>query len=48
MLLDEPTNSLDKDGKILLRELLRDREGGAIVITHDSFIDDIMDYEYVM
>lgn len=48
LLLDEPTNSLDEGGKILLRELLRNRDGGAIVITHDSFIDDIMDYEYVM
>ncbi len=48
ILLDEPTNSLDEEGKILLRELLRERDGGAIVITHDSFIDDIMDYEYVM
>ena len=48
ILLDEPTNSLDEEGKILLRELLRDRDGGAIVITHDSFMDDIMDSEYVM
>lgn len=48
MLLDEPTNSLDEEGKILLRELLSDREGGTIVITHDTFIEDIMDYEYVI
>lgn len=48
MLLDEPTNSLDEEGKILLRELLSDREGGTIVITHDTFIEDIINYEYVI
>ncbi len=38
LLLDEPTNSLDEAGKRVLRQLLSTR--GAIVITHDSFIDE--------
>lgn len=48
MLLDEPTNSLDEDGKLLLKKLLKNRNGGAIIITHDGFLDDISDNEYVI
>lgn len=39
MLLDEPTNSLDEAGKRVLSKLLSNR--GAVVITHDSFIDEM-------
>ena len=48
MMLDEPTNSLDEDGKKLLKKLLQERESGAIIITHDSFCDDITDCLYVL
>lgn len=43
MLLDEPTNSLDEEGKKVLKELLNARTGGAIIVTHDLFVDGISD-----
>lgn len=48
MMLDEPTNSLDEAGKETLRKLLTEREGGAIVITHDGFLDGLCDSVYVI
>ena len=46
MMLDEPTNSLDTEGKTVLKELLIARTGGAIIVTHDSLLDDIADYTF--
>ena len=43
MMLDEPTNSLDESGKMLLKDLLKKRNGGALIITHDDFIDNLAD-----
>lgn len=43
MMLDEPTNSLDEKGKTVLKELLKLRNGGAIIVTHDCGLDDISD-----
>ena len=45
MLLDEPTNSLDEHGKITLIQLLQERTGGAIIITHDTSLDSIPNIE---
>lgn len=42
LLLDEPTNHLDMDGILWLEELIRDFNGGMVVITHDrQFLDRI-------
>ena len=39
LLLDEPTNHLDAAGKAVLLELLKERRGGAVIITHDELFD---------
>lgn len=39
LLLDEPVNHLDETGKRVLLELLRERRGGAVIITHDGLFD---------
>lgn len=39
LLLDEPTNHLDETGKRVLLELLQERRGGAVIITHDGIFD---------
>lgn len=48
MLLDEPTNSLDEAGKHVLKQLLQERNGGVIMITHEDFLDDVADGIFVM
>jgi len=48
MMLDEPTNSLDEKGKILLRDLLKKRKGGSLIITHDEFIDNLANRVYTI
>lgn len=35
VLLDEPTNNLDTDGRVAVAELLRTWKGGALVVSHD-------------
>jgi len=35
ILLDEPTNNLDQEGRSAVIQLLRDWQGGAIVVSHD-------------
>lgn len=46
MLLDEPSNSLDAESRETLARLLRERSGGAVIITHDSIFDGIADVFY--
>ena len=46
LLLDEPTNSLDVESNEKLVKLLKRRNGGAIIITHNALFDDISDYNY--
>lgn len=48
MLLDEPTNSLDDASRVLLCELLNERGGGAVVITHDRIFDRIQTDKYIV
>ena len=44
VLLDEPTNHLDDDGLDRLRELLRSRSGGVVLVSHDrDFLSDTVD-----
>jgi ATPase subunit of ABC transporter with duplicated ATPase domains len=35
LILDEPTNDLDREGRTALIQFLKDREGGALIISHD-------------
>lgn len=48
LLLDEPTNSLDTDSKVVLCEKLKNRSGGALIITRDSIFDSIAERVYTM
>ena len=43
ILLDEPTNNLDAGGRALVRALLRNWQGGALVISHDRTLLNEMD-----
>lgn len=38
LVLDEPTNDLDREGREALKEFLRQKEGGALIISHDREI----------
>ena len=48
LLLDEPTNALDELGKNVLLELLRQRKGSALIITHDPLLEEVADECYVI
>ncbi|MFU0800433.1 MAG: ABC transporter ATP-binding protein/permease [Xylanivirga thermophila] len=48
LLLDEPTNSLDLSAKKMLCNKLEQREGGAIIITHDDVLDVVADNIYII
>ncbi len=43
ILLDEPTNNLDTEGRALVRDLMRNWNGGALVISHDRVLLNEMD-----
>jgi len=43
ILLDEPTNNLDADGRAAVTQLLRQWRGGAIVVSHDRALLGEMD-----
>ena len=43
ILLDEPTNNLDRDGRRAVIDLLADWRGGAIVVSHDRELLETMD-----
>ena len=36
LILDEPTNNIDRDGLAALKEAINEFEGGIIIITHDE------------
>lgn len=46
MILDEPTNSLDRNGYDVLYKLLQNRKGGTIIITHEEELMDIASTVY--
>lgn len=43
ILLDEPTNNLDRDGRTAVAEMIRSWRGGAVVVSHDRELLDMMD-----
>lgn len=43
LLLDEPTNNLDREGRQALYDWLADWRAGAIIVSHDRELLDIMD-----
>ena len=43
LLLDEPTNNLDRDGRAAVAQMLRDWQGGALVVSHDRDLLEDMD-----
>lgn len=43
LLLDEPVNSLDTEGKQVLCRLLKDYPGGAVIVTHEEIFDTLAD-----
>lgn len=48
MLLDEPCNSLDTEARDTLVLLLKERSGGAAIVTHDNVFDGIADVFYTV
>lgn len=46
LLLDEPTNYLDERTKQIFYQLLKEREGGVIIISHDVFIEEVVEEVY--
>lgn len=46
LLLDEPTNHLDSQGKVKFVEMLKMYKPGAIIISHDNYLDAIADFKY--
>lgn len=47
LLLDEPDNHLDLEGKAFLEALLRDYRGGVIIVSHDRYLLDVVADEIV-
>ncbi len=51
LLLDEPDNHLDLDGKAMLEKLIKDFQGSVVIVSHDRYfldmvVDEILDVEY--
>ena len=42
LLLDEPDNHLDLDGKMMLEELIRGFDGAVIIVSHDRYLLDMV------
>ena len=47
LLLDEPDNHLDLDGKKFLERIIRDYKGGVIIVSHDRYLLDLVVDEIV-
>ena len=47
LLLDEPDNHLDLDGKAILEQFIRDYSGGVVIISHDRYLLDLLVDEIV-
>lgn len=47
LLLDEPDNHLDLEGKIFLEQVIRDYKGGVIIVSHDRYLLDLVVDEIV-
>jgi ATP-binding cassette subfamily F protein 3 len=51
LLLDEPDNHLDLDGKTMLEKLIKAFQGSVVIVSHDRYfldmvVDEILDVEY--
>jgi ATP-binding cassette subfamily F protein 3 len=42
LLLDEPDNHLDLQGKVFLERLIEDYPGGVVIVSHDRFLLDLV------
>ena len=42
LLLDEPDNHLDMDGKVFLEETIRNYPGGVVIVSHDRYLLDVV------
>ncbi len=42
LLLDEPDNHLDLEGKALLERMLREYKGAAVIVSHDRYLLDLV------
>ncbi len=42
LLLDEPDNHLDLDGKAMLERMLREYKGAAVIVSHDRYLLDLV------
>jgi ATP-binding cassette subfamily F protein 3 len=47
LLLDEPDNHLDLEGKAFLERFIRDYDGGVIIVSHDRYLLDLVVDEIV-
>jgi ATP-binding cassette subfamily F protein 3 len=47
LLLDEPDNHLDLDGKSILERFIRDFKGGVVIVSHDRYLLDLVVDEIV-
>lgn len=47
LLLDEPDNHLDLDGKAFLEKLIRAYQGGVVIVSHDRYLLDLVVDEIV-
>ncbi|MBN1178255.1 MAG: ABC-F family ATP-binding cassette domain-containing protein [Anaerolineae bacterium] len=47
LLLDEPDNHLDLEGKAFLEQLIRDYPGGVVIVSHDRYLLDLVVDEIV-
>ena len=47
LLLDEPDNHLDLDGKAMLERFIRGFKGGVVVVSHDRYLLDMVADEIV-
>lgn len=42
LLLDEPDNHLDIEGKTFLEKYIRDHQGGVVIVSHDRYLLDVV------
>lgn len=48
LLLDEPMNSLDKEGRKALVEMVSRRKKSTLIVTHEEMFDGIADHLYIV
>ena len=48
LFLDEPTNSLDKESKEVIKKLLKEYGGVCVIVSHEEVFDDLADKIEIM